>query len=471
VVLMGLTLDRERFSERRAVARLAKPRRNTPNVLLIVLDTVRADHLSLHGYNRATSPNLERLAQGGVRFDSARATAPWTLPAHASMFTGRWSHELFSGAQQPMTATYPTLAEFLHDRGYETAGFVANTYYCNSWFGLDRGFIHYEDHFDGDTVVSPAAILRCSELGKRLLGVVGWAMDNPLVRKDAARINRELLEWLAHRRHDRPFFAFLNYIDAHDPYVVPAGFDRHFGVKPESPADLAALLNFHQADKTKWSARDAALIHDAYDDCLAALDGRLGRLFNLLRDLKVLDNTLVVVTADHGESLGEHRLYGHAMSLYQPELHVPLIIVGPSGVPKGRVVRETVSLRDLPATVVDRLGFASESPFPGHPLASFWDPAGTRKRPAVDPVLSETSIGAKPTDPKSHVPALRGPMRSLAAGRNVYIRSGKGEEELYDLESDPHETRNLASSPEARSVLEQFRAGLAPFLRDEGPPR
>ena len=122
------------------------PPPDAPNVLLIVLDTVRADHLSLYGYRRPTSPTLERLARRGVRFDEARATAPWTLPSHASLFTGRWPHELGVKWLTPWRGNDPTLAEYLGSRGYATAGFVANTLYCSYDSGLGRGFTRYDDY-------------------------------------------------------------------------------------------------------------------------------------------------------------------------------------------------------------------------------------------------------------------------------------------------------------------------------------
>ena len=122
------------------------PPTGSPNVLLIVLDTVRADHLSVYGYARPTAPNLERLAWQGIRFDAAHSTAPWTLPSHASMFTGRWPHELGVGLFTPLDTTYPTLAEYLGSHGYLTGGFVGNLTYCSCGSGLERGFVRYEDH-------------------------------------------------------------------------------------------------------------------------------------------------------------------------------------------------------------------------------------------------------------------------------------------------------------------------------------
>ena len=145
VAILGASLwVGDRIKQSRENARPLPPP-GSPNVLLIVMDTVAAGHLSLHGYDRATSTTLVELAERGIRFDSARAASSWTLPSHATMFTGRWMHELSVGWLTPLDRTHPTLAEFLGDRGYATAGFVANTPYCAADSGLARGFTHYQD--------------------------------------------------------------------------------------------------------------------------------------------------------------------------------------------------------------------------------------------------------------------------------------------------------------------------------------
>ena len=354
----------------------------------------------------------------------------------------------------------------LAQHGYATAGFVGNTYYCNSWYGLDRGFLHYEDYYEQNVIISPGEALRCSALGRWLIRLVGTAYnvrpETANTPKNAERVNRDFLAWLDGNRGKRPFFAFLNYMDAHDPYLTPPGFDRHFGLKPESPADVETIRTWHHGRKPKDIARrDITLVSDAYDDCLAALDEQLGRLFAALEQNGVLDKTLVIVTADHGEEFGEHGLYGHGKSVYRPETQVPLLVFGPSGmrVPQGRTIAEPVSLRDVAATVVERLGLAGDSPLPGNSLASLWQPSANA--PAThSPVLSEVAIKTKVSHNSHRAPALRGPMASLIADGNVYIRDATGREELYDVAGDPSESNNLASSPAARPVLERCRAAL-----------
>jgi arylsulfatase A-like enzyme len=439
--------------------RLAPKSEGRPNVLLIVLDTVRAESLSLYGAERKTSPRLVRLARRGVRFDQARAPAPWTLPSHATMFTGRWPHELNVGEHRPLDTRYPTLAEFLAARGYATAGFVANTYFCNSWYGLARGFDHYEDFHQEDVAVSVTETLRCSNLGRRLLqwsGVSGVERT----RKTAAQINRDFLDWL-NRQEGRPFFAFLNYFDAHSPYLLPAGCEHHFGTRPESPADEALLRDWENRPRQGVSPRELALARDAYDDCIAYLDRELGNLFDRLQTLGVLDETLIVVTSDHGEHLGEHGLFGHGKSLYSQETRIPLIIVPPGGLPAGRVVEEPVSLRDLPATVADVVGGLQESPFPGRSLTSSWNiPEVGSAMPPLSPAISEVALRIGSSRNPNRPPAWKGPMSSLASGTWHYIRNADGVEELYNLRQDPGDVRDFAMHPEAAPELRRLRVLL-----------
>jgi arylsulfatase A-like enzyme len=467
VALAGLRYYQVVRAEPRALAQLPAARRGSPNVLLVVLDTVRADRLSLYGYGRDTSPNLIRLARHSVRFERARAAAPWTLPSHASMFTGRLPHELKVFVNRPLDTTYPTLAEFLRDRGYFTAGFVANTRFCNSWYGLGRGFVHYEDYFGSDRVVSFAEAFRSAELGRRILQAACAARNvragETHRRKDAAQINRDFLSWLARRgERERPFFAFLNYYDAHDPYITPDGFDRHFGTRPTTDGELALLqsphVNERLASGKNVTPREIALVQDAYDDCLAYLDEQLGRLFDELDRRGVLANTLVIVTADHGEHLGEHKIYGHGQSLYRPEIQVPLVISAPTGAPAGEIIHQPVSLCDLAATVVERLGLADQCPFPGRSLARFWEHAPGESDPSAEPVRSELIRGGKPSPELRWPPAVRGPMQAIVADGKIYIRNGDGVEELYDIAADPAEVHDLAGSAAGRVVLKRFQA-------------
>ena len=470
VAALGLaSYDRVVRAEARALAALPQPAPDSLNVLLIVLDTVRADRLSLDGYDRDTTPNLARLARRGVVFREARSAAPWTLPSHANLFTGRWPHELNVGPERPLGPAFPTLAEYLSKNGYASAGFVANTYFCNSWFGLARGFVHYEDYYEENVSVSAAEALRCAAVGRKLIGLFGGRMSGRpgavTDQKNAEKVNRDFLGWLS-RNEGRRFFAFLNYVDAHDPYMPPQSFDRHFGRVPETHAERLMIHSWNAWDKKTVNPDDVALVNDAYDDCLAYLDEQLGRLFDGLESQGVLDKTLVVVTSDHGESLGEHGLFGHGLSLYRPEIRVPLVIVSPEGVPRGLTVPDAVSLRDVAATVVDRLGLAGGSPFPGRTLARFWSPSGNDTAPSGDPALSEVTLREKPSKNASRPPAHRGPLASVTVADKVYIRDAMNREELFDINDDPDETRNLARNPSESKTLERGRTTFERMSRE-----
>jgi arylsulfatase A-like enzyme len=437
-----------------------------PNVLLIVLDTVRADHLSLNGYRRDTSPNLSRLARQGIAFEKARSTAPWTLPSHASMMTGRWTHELSTGINRPLDGTHVTIAEYLASNGYATGGFVGNATYCGVETGLGRGFAHYEDHD-----LTLADILWTTALGQR---VMLWGVIRPerrtgatpydFHRKDAAQIRRDMIAWVV-RQKGRPYFAFLNLFDAHDPYIPPVGFCRRFGVRQPTERDMTIMDRWFIQDKKKLTQGEIEFVLDSYDDGIAYLDEQLGELISDLEGLELLSNTLVIITADHGEHLGEHQLYGHASSLYDAEIHVPLVIILPGRVQGRKSVATQVSLRDLAATVADVTGLP-HSPFPGRSLARFW----TADAPLAElPSLSEIDGPVITAPNQGRSPVFRGPMKAVARGNYIYVHSDDGQEELFDIDADPLQKRSLAGRAPFHSILDGLRTDLHRLVRVGNP--
>jgi arylsulfatase A-like enzyme len=463
-LLAACSFARGPIVEHAALRNLPTTTAAAPNILLVVMDTVRADALGLHGYHRDTSPNLTRLARKGVRFEQAIAPATWTLPSHASIFTGRWPDELSVGLDFPLDSTFPTLAEYLSARGYATAGFAANTYFCNRWYGIDRGFVHYEDY-----IVAPLEVLRSSALGyliaKRASSACDavcrrtrwrfrqdWGADSE--RKDANRINRDALAWLASRDLNRPYFVFLNYLDAHDPYVLPHDSTRHFGAKSESPAEDVLLRDWLGRDKRDITTRQLTLARDAYDDCIAYLDGKLGELFQRLEQRGLLENTVVIVTSDHGEHFGEHGLYGHRGSVYQAVSHVPLIVFGHATIAAGTVVHEPVSLRNLPATIADILGQGPNSPFPGSSLASTWMSGTAAPNEPPVAIFSYASPALSARDSKNKPPEV---LATVIAQGKSYIRGNDGHEELYDLVNDPAQEVNRIASEHERDLLVNLR--------------
>jgi arylsulfatase A-like enzyme len=453
--------------EGRAVQRLTLAPDGAPNVLLLVLDTVRALSLSAYGYVRSTTPNLQRLAARGVQFDRAVATAPWTLPSHASLFTGRYAHEISAGYSVPLDGAFPTLAERLTSAGYVTAGFAANLRYCSYEFGLSRGFGYYRDYD-----VSLPEMLRTSSLSRTIsLWIVrqagGYSVPG---RLSAARMNERLLTWLDNpnkRVRTRPFFAFVNYYDAHGPYDPPAPFDTMFSGREPPTRD---------SETREFSAAEVAGLVDAYDGSLAYLDHNIGALLGELQQRGLLQNTIVIVTADHGEEFNEHGQMNHGNSLYFPGLHVPLIIAGARGIPEGTRIAAPVTLRDVSATVLDLLGAKGAGPLPGTSLARHWQ-AGSDS-------LGEAAVTASPIygevdytrNLPPWIPVSKGAMKSVVVDGHHYIRGADGAEEMFDVRSDPWEHRNVLADSSVRGTLQRARALVdtaraRDVRRNEGPAR
>jgi arylsulfatase A-like enzyme len=440
----------EVVAERRALAHLGPPPINAPNFVMIVLDAVRAEDLSVYGYGRSTTPNLERFAERSVVFNRAVATAPWTLASHATMFTGYYPHEMSAGWETALDDAYPTLAEKLRDRGYLTGAFFGNEIYGTPEFGLSRGFVHYKSR-----KLDLHGVLGASSLGWFLEGTINRLTHSKTRpgRRNAAEINQLLLNWLP-KPGSRPFFAFLNYMDAHEPYDPPAPYDMKFSVKEP--------LRRINAGK-RLTAVEIRGLREAYDGSIAYEDAQLGRLFRELQRRGEMSNTLVIVTADHGEEFGEHGWFSHGNGLYLPGLHVPLLISFPARIPGGVRVAEPVTLRDLPATVVDLLRFSDAAGMPGRSLSLRWEATSDSSRMAASPLLSEVN---RPRNALSWYAVARGNMQSVIVGRHHYIRNGDGREELYDVAADPWEITNLAKAANSQQVIDVCRSALMSALSD-----
>jgi arylsulfatase A-like enzyme len=464
------------------------PPPGSPNVLMLVLDTVAASHASLNGYHRATTNTLNELAARGIKFDCARSTSSWTLPSHASMFTGRWYHELSLGWLTPFDPQKPTIAEFLGTHGFATAGFIANTWYCGQSSGLSRGFTHYEDYIFPNLT----ALMTCGMVSRALGNyevVIHFTRDNlqnigfldavefihellTSNRKDAAEVNRELLDWLSSRdQPSRPFFAFLNYFDAHYRYVLKPGRLRRFGAEPDDEYKRILIDHWGTIDKAGVSPYGVEFASDAYDDCIADLDEQVGKLIDTLDRRGILEHTWLIVVSDHGESFGEHpNAFCHGTSLFDSEVRVPLLIIPPSKLQTAAalIVREPVSLRDIAATMADMAGLATDSLFPGDSLTRFWK----NSSPASGGVQAASLSELVPNDPKNRnywgLPVSLPPRASLKDSEWSYMRREvEVGEQLYHLTDDAREQHNLAQDPSLQDTLRRLRASLEQWT--EGP--
>jgi arylsulfatase A-like enzyme len=409
------------------------------------------------------------------------------------MFTGRWPHELSAGWFTPLDGAYPTLAEALAARGYATAGIVANSWYCASDTGLARGFTTYEDYsFPRLTAFKTAVLVDRPLEGMRAAGrlLEAWLGLDPLRpavdrlwplfkadRKEAETVNREFLDWLSRRRRpERPFFAFLNYYDAHYPYEVREKGLHRFGVRPRDAREAHILGDWLSLINRGPSPSEIDFSRDAYDDCVADLDEQIGRLIDELDRRSVLGRTWVIITSDHGESFGEHPgMFWHGTSLYESQLHVPLVILPPTGGPSPRVVTEAVSLRDLAATVLDVLGASGGIRLPGESLARFWEGSSPSTDDGVPhgQVLSEVvPLGSFGPDPSLWHDHPRWPLAALTEGDWTYIRREEdAHEELYHVRVDNQERINLAGDPSARPTLKRLRDALGRLTAGPLTPR
>jgi len=423
-----------------------------PNVLLVVLDTVRADRLSAYGYPRSTSPQLERLAREGVTFDHAMATSSWTLPSHASLFTGRYVHAHGADSERPVLGTdFPTLAEVFSARGFVTGGFSANTTWATRNTGLARGFGHFEEYFH-----PPADAVFRTIIGREFVNRAASRLGHRdrLGRRAAPDVTARFLNWLD-AQPKRPFFAFLNYFDAHGPYLTPEPYHSQF--MDARQRAVARDFSFRVLERiaARLAPFERSLFSAAYDGGLSYVDSELGRLVEELRRRGQLDHTLIVIVGDHGEALGEHGAYGHGFSLYAEQLHVPLVVRLPGTVPAGVRVTHAVSIADIPATIMAAEGWRADSPLPGRSLDWAWSGPGTDDNEAV---LSE--VGHHPGAPPEW-PVSTGWLRSLVTSEWKLILSEDGAAELYRLTDDPGELRNRATLPGDQAILAAMREALA----------
>jgi arylsulfatase A-like enzyme len=434
--------------EAAAIAALPAPPAGAPNILLIVLDAVRADALQTYGADREVAPHFAALAEQGVTFDEAWSTAPWTLPSQAGMFTGRLPSELSADWLSALDDSPATLAQALAARGWLTGGFVGNTHYCSAETGLARGFSHYEDYR-----LTLADFALCTAVGRKFLLsslAVDCGQSDWPARKRAPEVSGGLLDWLP-QRGNRPYFAFLNFYDAHDPYVALPGYQTR---GPASRDDVLLMRHWWWVAKDKLSNEQVELLRGCYEDCIRGLDAHVGQMLEELKRRDALDNTIIIVTADHGEHFGGHNLYLHGNSLYEPLIHVPLVVVWPEKIPAGVRVRTPVSLSGLPNTLLELTG--ADCRFPGRSWAQCWNAGQESAAGGVsdaEVIAAEIPSQAEHPPCHGHSPVAHGAMQCLRSGDLKYIHNGDGTIELYDLGRDPLERHNLADTPGYRSSL------------------
>jgi arylsulfatase A-like enzyme len=380
--------------------------RRGPNVLVVTIDTIRVNRTSAYGYARDTTPTLARLAQSGVRFDDVYAPMATTGPSHASLFTSLYPRTLgYLNNFERLREGAPTLAEILAENGFETAAVVSSTPVSSS-SGLARGFQYFDDRFDDG-----------GKLKRR-------------ARDTTARAER----WLR-RQSEAPFFLWVHYFDPHAPYEPPLTYLARF-----------APLSF---DRFQWTLAK-------YDGGLRFTDDALGGLLESLDDLGLMDDTLVVVTGDHGEGLMQHGFLTHGPMLYEEDVKVPLILHWPDRLPPMRLAGP-VELRDVPRTVLEILEVPAPSALEGRSLL----PAISGREPLRPDRTVFLQRRTYETENVHGIP-VRGQKFGIRSGRWKYLEAlEEGTSELFDLEQDPDELSNLAEvQPDRAAAMSELLQGL-----------
>ena len=442
------------------------PPAGAPDVILVSWDTTRADHLSTYGYERETSPNLTAFAHDARRYRNARSTAGWTLPGHASMLTGLFpaTHgarlsgsflgtESIDGRRNvayPLAPEHTTLAEMLRDRGYQTAGFVGNYAYLYRDYGLSQGFSVYDD--------APGVMLRIRPAAMSLVQhfVPGFYLKT---YRSAREINAHALAWLDRAPAGRPVFLFLNYMDAHHPWYTERPFDRWTRDLPA--VRWLATKNLYTHAVKPIAKNEAAYIAGSYDGQLAFTDHAFGELLDGLRARGRYENALVIMTADHGELIGDHGIMGHmGRMLYEPLLHIPMVVKYPGATRPRDVADEPVQLVDIVPTVAQVTGAKLSAEVEGTPLDS----------PDKHPIFAEEWIN--PYLVKGFGETYNRTIRVVIEGGYKLIATSRGDRMLFDLDRDPGEEHDLAAAEPERvehlaGVLER-RDGLHVAQRHAG---
>jgi len=396
-----------------------------PNVLILMMDTVRADRFLPHRAQSLT-PNFDRLAAAGVRFDNAWSTTSWSLPSQISILTGLYPHEHEGDwPTVKMSQRYPTLPELFLQRGYVTGAFSGNAAWVTPEY-MGRGFLRFRVYILED-------LFRRTTLGRKfdkLLEKVGYHSAGR--GKKAPQVNSEFIQFLQDYP-ERPFFAYLCYMDVNQ--------EMH-----------ESRMNQH---------RPMPQVVKDYDAALTRLDARIGEMLAALQKLGRLENTLIIITSDHGESFGQkdtedHDPAGHGSSLYREQSAVPLAVYYPGRIPAGLTSMRTVSIREIPATIMDLLGWKN-SPFTGESLSRAWQPPDS-----MDAANPAVFAELRHLDGKEiQASAFHDAWQFLDTPRD-FQQLKKGEE-LFDLSVDAMSKTNLTDQPLAQPVLTELRERLRVF--------
>jgi arylsulfatase A-like enzyme len=399
-----------------------------PDILLISIDSLRPDHLGCYGYSKPTSPVIDKLAAEGVRCASAVSSTSWTLPAHAAMFTGLVdsTHGLVDNGLR-LGDEHRTLAEVLKENGYRTAGFFGGPY-LHPTFGLAQGFEHYQSCM---TALPDAAT------GEAIRGLSQSDVDPSHADITGPRTVKEFERWLEMPKDARPTFAFVHLWDVHYDYIPPPQYAKIFDEDYTGKLDLRNFST-NPAIHPNMDPRDFRHMIAMYDGEIRSTDDVVGQLLDALRARGRLENTLVIVTADHGEEFFEHLGKGHQHSLWEELIRVPLVFHWPKQLKPGSVVPDQVRLIDVMPTILTFAGVEKQPLVQGRDIGPLL--AGRALEPA--PALCELLVDQID-------------LRVLRTNERKAFRNAPSHKTgVFDLVSDPRETKVLHDEPATRLLAE-----------------
>jgi arylsulfatase A-like enzyme len=403
-----------------------------PNIILISIDALRADHLSCYGYHRNTSPNIDRIASQGVLFKNAFSQATWTLPSHTSIFLSQyvWRHNVPSAHTKRLTDPCTTLAEILKNENFATAAFTGGGY-TSSQYGFDQGFEIYDDG-------TPEKMMWRGEISSY--------MDKSL-------------NWLESVRN-RKFFLFIHTYDVHTPYDPPAPyFDLYTKGRCEGKhLRTSRGIIPEKLDASKLIPKEIDYIMAVYDGDINYVDDQLRKLFKKLDQLGISDNTIMIITADHGEGFNEHGRLDHGYKPYIELVHVPLIIKGP-GIPKNRIYENYVQHIDILPTILEILNIPQRKEMQGRSLL-----------PLISDCEIEEDFKTYSSGEAREKPQRRFSM-SLRTKEWTYIMNQGGPDELYERVNDPKEQNKIIEKRPliAQKLKEELEDFIA--LTSKGKPQ
>ena len=446
---------------------------HVPNIIILLLDTARAQSFSGYGYARPTSPHIDALAAESVVYERAIAPGCWSLPSQVSLLTGTFpskhgAHELHLS----YTHRYPLLPEVLREVGYHTLGISSNSWMSDE-FGVTQGFERYLKLWQYRPSV-PAPTRTSTGLGAwidKKLQRWYWRQIFPR-RNRAQHVNRHIRALLADT--PEPFFLYAIYWDMHLPYAAKARYAARWlpaGVTLSQGRRVNRDALKYLTGQTPMSDEDFAVLRAFYDGALASLDAEIGALVTWLRQRGILDRTMLIITSDHGENIGDHGLMSHAYSLHDTLIHVPLLVRYPELFPPGQRVTQQVQLTDLFPTILDVLGLdvphvrqelqgvSLLTPTPDTPEARLAYAEMLAPHPSI--AALNRRAGAHEDTPR---PAFERALRCLRTPATKVIWASDGNHALYNLRLDPHETTNLiAQEPKlAKEYLDLLDAWRPP---------